>query len=192
MEFSLPVLVSLLRETLTAPRTVARQLMALGLPMSARWMALALIAALSALLGHLTLAIMTGGMANLLTGPVTFAVFQYGVLVVTAVLIHQIGAWRGGTGGFADALLLVIWLQFVLLCLQLGQLVAALVLPPLSDIIGILGIGLFFWLLTNFVAELHGFRALGRVFVGIILSFVVVATVLALVFGGLFGPPQGV
>lgn len=195
MELSLPVLSALLRDTLTDPRGVARRLMAMGLPMPARWMALALIAALSSLLAHLTLAMLTAGQGDvqaILPGPVPFAALQCGVLVVTAGLVHHLGRWRGGRGRFADALLLVVWLQFVLLCLQLLQLLSALVLPPLANIIGILGMGLFFWLLTCFVAELHGFPVLGRVFLAIVLVFFALAIVLAMFLGAIIGAPPGV
>ncbi|NCM97616.1 MAG: YIP1 family protein, partial [Rhodobacterales bacterium] len=84
-------------------------------------------------------------------------------------------------GRFDEALILVVWLQFVLLGLQAVQLVAYAVAPLLADLIGLATVALFFWLLTNFVAELHGFKSLGLVFVGVLATLVVM--VLGLAFG---------
>ena len=60
----------------------------------------------------------------------------------------------------------MIWLQFIMALLQAVQLVAVLILPLLAALLGLVGLGLFFWLLTGFVAELHGFRSPMQVFAG--------------------------
>jgi hypothetical protein len=99
---------------------------------------------------------------------------------------------RGGTGTFPDALILMVWLQFILLCVQLVQVLAGVMLPVLADLIGLAGLGLLLWLLTNFVAELHGFRSLIAVFAGLVagaFAFTFVAAfLLTLVLGS---PPAG-
>jgi hypothetical protein len=53
---------------------------------------------------------------------------------------------------------------------------------------------LFLWLMVNFIAELHGFRSLGAVFAGMILTFFAAALLLALLLGLILGPEalQGV
>ena len=76
----------------------------------------------------------------------------------------------GGTGSFEEAVLLMAWLQFIMICVQAVQAVALLVLPPLAGLIGIAGLFLFLWLLTNFVAVLHGFSSLIKVFLMILAS----------------------
>ncbi|MFN3145271.1 MAG: hypothetical protein ACE368_08365 [Paracoccaceae bacterium] len=78
----------------------------------------------------------------------------------------------GGGGSLDDTILLMAWMQWILVGLQVIQILALLVIPPLVGLIVLAGMGLFFWLLTNFVAELHGFRSLGRVFMIILLSMV--------------------
>jgi len=79
--------------------------------------------------------------------------------------------------------LLVSWLQFVLICLQVVQIVAMVLLPPLAFLIGVAGIILFFWLLTAFVAELHGFSSTIGVFVSILIVMVVFTTLFRFLLG---------
>lgn len=166
--------------TVQQPRLGARVVMGEDLPMPARWMALAFTAVASALLTHLSLALMMLPDDQMLVpGPVALAVVQFGVMVVTAVAAHRIGRWRGGRGGIEDAVLLMAWLQFILLCLQGIQIVAMIVVPVLADLIGMMGLVLFLWLLTAFVAELHGFSSLGRVFAGVLGTIFGVALLLS-------------
>jgi Na+/H+-dicarboxylate symporter len=55
------------------------------------------------------------------------------------------------------------------------------VLPPVGAIVNLAGFVIFLWLLTNFIAELHGFRSLLAVFGGIIFGMVLLAFGLAVV-----------
>jgi hypothetical protein len=132
-------------------------------------------------------------MLSLIASPLRTALLQAAIWAVIASLIAAGGRIRGGTGTFADALILVAWLQFILLCLQLVQVVAGIVLPILADLIGLAGLGLLVWLLTNFVAELHGFRSLVAVFAGLVagaFGMVLAAAILLSIFIG--SPPPGV
>lgn len=163
------------------PRRAARWVMSFDLPRTARWQALLLVVILSAIFAQLAVtlflraeAVVFGG---LLLNPWTTSIIQMTILVIAVFAIYWIGHAVGGTGRFGDAILLVAWLQFCMICLQLAQTAAMLILPPLASMIGIAGFVLFFWLLTHFVAELHGFTSLGQVFVMIVVSL------LALVFG---------
>ena len=104
------------------------------------------------------------------------------------VLIHRVGKAFGGRGSFPDALLIVVWLQLLTLALQLLQLVASLVAPPLVGVIGLGGFVLFLWLMTAFIAELHGFASRGLVFLGMILTAIAAGFVLGIVLILLFGP----
>jgi hypothetical protein len=193
MDLTLPALAQMVRDTLRDPRAMARALMAQRLPPQAAWLGAAVIAALSAILAHLTFGILAArqGQPAPLPAPVMTAAFQYAVLVATVVGVHQIGRRFGGRGEFGDALLLIVWLQFILVCVQGAQLVALIIVPPLADILSIAGLVVFLWLLTAFVAELHGFASMGRVFAGIIGSLFGAAFVLAILVQILFGGPGG-
>jgi hypothetical protein len=197
MDLTLPNILALVRLTVQAPRQGARRIMALDLPINGRWLALILVAAGSAIGTHLSIALMPPEqreiMLTLIASPVRTALLQAGIWAVIAAAIAAGGRMRGGTGTFPDALILMVWLQFILLCVQMVQVLAGIVLPLAADLIGLAGLGLLLWLLTNFVAELHGFRSLIAVFAGVVagaFAFLFAAAVLlTLVLGS---PPAGV
>jgi hypothetical protein len=91
-----------------------------------------------------------------------------------------VGRWRGGTGNFADALVLIVWWQTFLLGFQLLQIAALLVLPVATNLLGLVGLVLVFWLLTAFIAELHGFSSPAKVLVGIIATLIAVSILLSM------------
>ena len=173
-------MLGLARHSVTDPRGGARRLMDLHLTMPVRWSAFLLIVVLSAVVAHVSVRLLTeaerASVPGLLPGPFGIAVIQAAMLFIAAVLVFQLGRSQGGKGSFADALILIVWLQAVLLGLQVLQVAAHLLAPVvggdmaqiLGDIIGVLGLGLTFWLLTGFIAELHQFRSLGRVFLAVI------------------------
>lgn len=186
MTLTMANLVALVRLTLTQPRAAAAEVMRLPLPMSGRWTALLLMATLSALLmqvlgAMLPPAVGPDGQPLQPVGPIVWAGMVTVGMMITAGLAHSVGRWRGGKGEFPDALILVAWLQFLQLLLVAAQILLMFVLPMLAPIVEIAGVLLFLWLLVNFVAEMHGFRSLGMVFLGVILTFVVAVFGLSLV-----------
>ncbi|RGP37627.1 Yip1 family protein [Pseudotabrizicola alkalilacus] len=192
MDLSLSSLLSLARFTVQNPRMGARMVMQADLPMSARWVALALMAVTSAILAHLAFALMPAEvrqtMAGAMSSPLTSAVMQGGLMLAAVFVIHWVGRWRGGTGRFEDALILMIWLQFILLILQVVQIVSQVLLPPVSVLVGYISVGIFLWLLSNFVAELHGFKSVLLTFLGVLLTLIAVGFILALVLIPFMGP----
>jgi hypothetical protein len=96
----------------------------------------------------------------------------------------------GGGGGFADALLLAAFLQAIMLVVQLLQIAALLLFAPLAGIFSIIGVVVFLWVLTGFVAELHGFRSLLGVFGMIVATTFGLAFLIAMLLAMLgVGPP---
>lgn len=174
-----PWIAGLLRESVTAPRDAARRLIASDPPSEARWIAFALTVVLAAILSHLvrTAFPLTDPPAwdALMNTPVKTAALQAVMTLLMAGIATQVGRMFGGQGEFADALLVVVWLQFVLVVFQAIQLVLLALLPPFSMLIGIAALVIFFWLLTQFVAALHGFTSGGRVFLGIVICFILAA-----------------
>lgn len=167
MDTSFSALLGLVRECVADPRAGARRIILARLPMSARWLALALVVVLSVLLGQLTLRMMlgpSGMMGTALGGPVQAIVLQGGVLLLMAGAAHQVGRMMGGGGNFPDAVLLIAFLQGVMVLIQMVQIVALMLLPPVAGIFGLVGFAVFLWMLTGFVAEMHGFRSLLGVF----------------------------
>lgn len=183
MTFTPNAVLSLVVQTVKAPQEGASTILSLGLTRDILSQLLALVVVLSVLVGQLGVILMGGGMEDgAMTGPFVMSplmatAVQMMILFILIVSVHVIGRALGGTGSFEESLALVTWLQFILLCLQVLQIVAIVVFPTLGALIGIASIVLFLWLLINFVAVIHGFTSLGLVFAGVLIS----------AFGILFG-----
>lgn len=154
------------------PRAGARRLMAMQLPMPVRWLAFGLVIAGSSVLTVVAVQLgPTGGdpeTARILTQPFGLALLQGSVLLIFAQLMARVGQMAGGRGAFPDALLLLTWAQIIMMLLQVVQVALELILPDVAALLGLAGLVLMLWLVTNFVAELHGFTSLGAVFAGVI------------------------
>lgn len=195
MELTPAFLLQMMRATLLDPKAGAAAVLRLGFAPIVGWMALLLMAVASTLLTHISFAMMPPEAqefwAAAMGSPVRTAIFQWVILLLSVHAIHKIGRWRGGKGSLEGAVLLVAWLQFILLCLQVVQLLAQAVAPPLADMLSLLGLALFLWLLTNFTAVLHGFQSRMVVFLGILLTLFAASFILAIVFTLLVGVPAG-
>jgi hypothetical protein len=185
-------IVTLAQQTLQDPRAATRALLGEGVPLPARTTGLLLIAVLSALLASLQLRL--GGQALdpvtalLLGSPFRAAIFQWLFLFLSVVLIHRVGRAFGGRGSLADALLIVVWLQLLMLALQVLQLAVSLMSPSLAGIIGLASFALFFWLMASSIAELHGFASRGAVFAGMLATMVVAGLLIGIVLMFVIGP----
>lgn len=194
MDLTVAGIFALLKLTFQAPRQAAALLMKLGLPDNARWAALVLMAVASALVmyGVSEVAPTVGPDGEVLQTPGPF--FWAGMvgfgMGMTAVLAYGVGRWRGGRGSLPDAVLLVAWLQVVQLALVAVQMLLLVVMPPLAAILEIASVVIFLWLISNFVAELHGFQSVARVAGGVLLTFVAMVVVMTLVLLPFF--PTGI
>lgn len=183
---------ALARLTLRDPRQAARVLLAEGVPMRARTAGLLLVAVVSALLASIQFGTAPQPMdpfsSFMLASPFRAAVMQWLFLALSVGLVHQVGRAFGGHGSFPDALLIVVWLQVLMLALQVLQLVVTFLSPGLAGVIGLVGFGVFLWLMTTFIAELHGFRSRGLVFLGMVLSCLAAGFVLGILLILILGP----
>ncbi|SNT74360.1 YIP1 family protein [Paracoccus seriniphilus] len=182
---------ALLGLTFRNPEAAARMLMGAGLPMQVRWMGLFLAVALSAILAWLSSQMfpLPDGevmVLSLTAQPLAMAVMQLCAIVLAAGLMAAVGRLCGGHGNFADALLLTVWIEVVLLVVQVVQVVASVILPPFAGILGIMAIALFLWLTVHFTKALHGFRSSPKVFLGLVATAFLAGfalSVLAAAFG---------
>lgn len=178
-----------LRLTLRSPRQAARVVMGWPLALGERWAILAVMAVASTLSAtvFVTLAPESAdpAMTMILANPVVFAAIQFGGLAVMSGLIFAVGRQFGGIGSFAEVLAIVGWIQVILFTLQLAQVVALILLPPLAVLIGLASLALTLWLLPCFIAELHGFRSAFLTFIGMVAAMfaLVVLLSLILIFG---------
>ena len=177
MEMTLANVAGLVRLTIAKPREAAQVVMRLPMTLQDRWAVVALMAVLSAFLMQAMAALLPptvgpNGEVFQPVGPFFWAGMVAIGMVITASLAFAVGRWRGGKGELADAVILIAWLQFIQLLLVVVQLMLLVTLPMLAPVVEIGAVLLFLWLLVNFVAEMHGFRSLGLVFLGVIVTFV--------------------
>lgn len=191
MNLSLNVLMSAARYTLQNPRAGARLILSVGLSTGQAMGALMLMAVLSTLLTSVSILVApvpAGAELQLMfANPLQLAVMQAMILTMGAGLIHAVGTKFGGKGNFAGAVALIAWIEFILSLMQIVQLVALVVMPPLADVIGVMGLGVFLWLLSQFVTELHGFANVWKVFGAIIVTGLGVSFAVAMVLVSIFG-----
>ena len=175
VQFSLRSLIAHAWFTIQNPREGLSALMALGLDRATLWMALALVATLSAILSLIGSFVL--GVPGVIAGPVvvpplTAAMLEASTLVITVFAVFWIGRAAGGTGTLEDSILAVAWLWFVILCLQAVQTFLLLTGPLLPGLLSLFGVALLFYLLTQFVALIHGFTSHIKVFLMIIASLI--------------------
>ena len=168
---------SLAVQSITAPRQVARLLLAINPSREALITGFALVTVLNALTyGAST--VLSGGDAMLAIRPTLFLFLQGATLAGTIVAVTFAGRGIGGAGRLEDVALLMIWLQALRVLVQ-GFI---LLLLPISVELGSLVVGiatvLGIWIAVHFVDEAHGFGNLWRAVLALILG--VVATVFAL------------
>lgn len=191
MNLSLNVLMSAARYTLQNPRAGARLILSVGLSTGQAMGALVLMAVLSTLLTSVSILVApvpAGAELQLMfANPLQLAVMQAMILTMGAGLIHAVGTKFGGKGNFAGAVALIAWIEFILSLMQIVQLVALVVMPPFADVIGVMGLGVFLWLLSQFVTELHGFANVWKVFGAIIVTGLGVSFAVAMVLVSIFG-----
>ncbi len=182
--------------TVQNPRAAARHLMGWQLPLSTVWLGMALMAVVSALLSTASLLLAPDqaepGMIEptiwaMLQNPLQVAVLQAVVMVIMAMLAQGVGRMFGGRGNFADALVLIAWIEVLLCMLQLVQIALMVVSPSLAAAIGLFGMVLFVWVLSNFIAEMHSFASAGKVLLGIIGTVLAVSVLLAMALVGMKG-----
>jgi hypothetical protein len=182
----------LARLSLEDPRAATRRLLSLGVPLPARTVGLLLMAVASAVLMHLGFLILPVTddplAALLMQSPFQTAVIQWLILTVSVLLIHRIGRAWGGKGSLPDTLLVVVWLQVIMLGVQVLQLLALVLSPPLAGVLNLAGLVLFFWLMSSFVAELHGFGSRWAVLAGLLVTGFAVAVLLVLILALFIGP----
>lgn len=176
--------------SLRDPQGGARWVLAQGIPRGTAWELLVLVLVLST---ALALAAEVVGLAD----PVlrdnedgesfTFVLGLINMAVLTGAVFLIDGAGRmfGGKGDQAGAVMIVVWLQFILMLLQVVQYAALIALPPLAALISLFALIMVFWLPTNFIAELHGFTSRVAVFFGLMAISIVVLILVSIVLASL-------
>lgn len=180
MRFEPGYLFGMALQCIPEPRKVAAEVQALRFSRAALWQTFALFVILSTGIGlaaSMLFPVDPAQVGALLANPSLMGVIEASVLVITIFAIYWVGHALGGTGRFDQAILTVIWLQFVMLFVQLAVLALALFAPGMALLMNVFGVSLTFWILSHFIAEMHEFRSTGLVFV------MIVVTMLGLLLG---------
>ncbi|SLN65500.1 YIP1 family protein [Roseisalinus antarcticus] len=181
------VLARLLRDTVTQPAQVARLILGRKLPTDALWTGLVLVTVLSvlmvAIMGALVPSSPEAMAATVRITPFTYAVILGGSLVITIFALHFTGQMLGGQGALADTLALMVWLQVLLLVLQVAQLIVSLILPGLGSLVAIATLAVALWVLVNFINEAQRFGSLPRAALTLILALLGVGLGLSVLLG---------
>lgn len=187
MDFSLRSILNLTLFSVQSPRAAARTLIAMQLPDGARWMLFVLSVIGSALASHIGFRFLPPDAqvlwADAMSRPILGAVMQTAFWLLAAIALQGLGRWGDRQGSFADTLLLLSWWQVLFFCLQTAQILALLILPPVGEWMGLVGLILLLWLLTQFMLELHGFHHFWRVFPGVIAALLLAGLVLIVMLG---------
>jgi len=186
----------LIVDSVMQPRKAARIVLGYAIDLGPLLQAALAITCLGMVLGFVAVAV-GGGPADpvsaaLIASPLAGAGVQFAVMLALAVLTFRIGRLFGGTGDFPGALTIMVWLNTVMLAIQVVQIVAMVVLPPLASIVALLAIFWLLWAFANFTAELHGFGSPFIVLGVSILSVIVLVFGLTMLAAILGITPQGV
>jgi hypothetical protein len=170
MPLDLATLMTAARASIEEPRQGARWVLQMNLPLANAVQALVVVAILNGLMSYFVIQLALAGgedVGYIALSPLNMALFQGLGMFVMAAGAHLVGRWFGGTGQLNGAMVLVAWMQFILLLVQIIQLAITSLLPFFAMPITAVVIAASLWLLVNFIAELHGFASLFKVLAGI-------------------------
>lgn len=173
------------RSTVSDPRRAARWIIAQDFALNTAILGLVVAGVLTSVLSGFVMLIAPDGMFAV--SPVQLAILQVVGLFIGAGLITVVGGWFGGKGKLKDAIALLAWVEGIMILLQGVQIVALIILPPVTVLLALFGVGLMFWLAVNFIAELHGFSSIAKVFFGILGTVFVISFILAGLLGSVMG-----
>lgn len=181
---TIETLVNTARLSLRHPRDGLRVVLGWQLSLRDSALALTLMAVLSAVLISLIIGPMPPELdpvsVAMLTNPVYLAAVQLLGLGMISLCLHLLGRMTKGGGTFPEAVAMMAWLEALMIAISAVQSIALLLVPPLGLLLVPAGMVFSLWLMTSFVAELHGYTSMLMTLLGVAASFV--AAVFAMIF----------
>lgn len=177
-------LIGMVLQSIPEPRKIARELFALNLDRTTLWQALFLMLVTGAMIGVGSSLIFPPApelSGTIFAMPLVVASAEAAVAVISVFLIYWLGRAAGGTGRFQDGIVTITWLNFVLLIVQVFVLILSLFAPSMAALLWLFGGFTGFWILSHFIAELHGFSSALRVFLTILLTSFIAVAILSIV-----------
>ncbi|RLJ41705.1 Yip1-like protein [Litoreibacter meonggei] len=180
-------LLQLVAQTLRRPKIAAETVLGFDLDRRSLWAALGLVSVVSVLFTEFTLlfvpAEMVAEQGPFPSSPLLLGLVIWGLLVLSVFITHYVGRVFDGQGQLDQSLKTVIWMQVVLLSLQVVQIGLFLISPVIAILFGWIGALYVFYVFLEFVRILHEFRSLGLVFAGAIVSLIGLMFGIALAIG---------
>ena len=165
-------LMGLMRDSVTAPRETATQLLGLHLPRSVLLEGTALLAVVNGLL-----AVLLGGIAmpmqdgsEMVINPILWTLILFAGMILSASALQVAGRILGGIGSFEGALLVTVWINSLGLAIELATILLGFLSVDVASVFFLLGLVVLLWALVNFVRVLHGFDGILRSFLAIVLA----------------------
>jgi len=187
---------ALARLTLADPRAAVSVVLRWRAPRPALIEAMFLVAILGVLVAIGPIVFLAGTentptAVALFANPLWLAVIQVALLFLSVLAIFLIGRAFGGTGSFDAVFQVMVWLQLVIIGLQVVELPIVLLFPNLEGLLAVATAIFSLWLTVNFIAAVHGFSSLLKVFAGVIASSFILGFAMILVLAILGIPTQG-
>ncbi len=180
-------LIALVRLTFADPRAAGAALLSNIPDRNTLLLAAAFVSVLGVMFSWVFIQFSTGTAnplaENMVNNPILFAVAQFMVLIISVMFIHIIGRAFGGIGSFDQSLVLSVWLQFYMMLIQAVLVFVAIISVSLTSILNIGAYVYFVWLLVNFIAILHGFRSLWKVFAGLVATSFAFSSLVLMLLG---------
>ncbi|MFL2823565.1 MAG: YIP1 family protein [Paracoccaceae bacterium] len=92
--------------------------------------------------------------------PFIFVILQCAILLMISLIITFGGQFFSGAGTFNNALAGVLWINFILVGVNIFQILLIVSIPILADFVALLASLWSIWALVVFSKELHGFNSL--------------------------------
>jgi len=180
-------LVQLVGQTLRRPKHAAETVLGFNLDRGSLWSALGLVSVVSVLFTEFTMLFvpteMVADQGPFPSSPLLLGLVIWGLLVLSVFITHYVGRAFDGQGQLDQSLKTVIWMQIVLLGLQVVQIGLFVISPVIAILFGWIGALYVFYVFLEFVRILHGFQSLGMVFAGAIVSLIGLMFGIALAIG---------
>lgn len=128
----------------------------------------------------------------MLSHPLQMFAMQLFITFAAAALVMGLGRLNRGYGDFKDALTAVVWLQFILLGIQILQFLLAFMFPTLSILVFMASLLLMLYLSVHFIMEIHGFTNPIAVTFGVMAAFFGLAFILSIILTLLGFTPEAV
>ena len=168
MSFHPQQMIRLCWQGLVSPREGASAALSLGVPRGALWPMAGLVSVVLAYLRYLQFEVAGPVNMELPDGTVEPVEIQplllAGMLLVTIVVgswaLTTIGKRMGGTGQLEEAATLLIYLNMIAAGLNLAILVAMIVMPAVSLVLGYDAFTMLIWMSVKLTDVLHGFVSL--------------------------------